>query len=215
MLNKRIALTIALALGVLASACGGPTQEQVSTADGSAFAARVEPVPAPAPATGTVGDITDPAPLTSTVRDVGDAFTELPKELTALEGIDLQKVWHRGCLLWSYTRSRDHAAINDPVMSFLGSTNDPSIYDNATIDTRDNDEGIELVRTACRLDDPNDGWVTLSAGLGLDDAEFTRLVRASCASWQPARSERDGFHEFTLEVIGVSDPTDLIDQLCT
>lgn len=210
MVNKRIALAIALTVGLLASGCGGPAPEQLSTAD---VPASPRAALTPAPVTATVSDVPDP--LTSTVRDVGDAFTELPKELTALEGVDLDKVWRRGCMLWSFTRSRDHAAINDPVASFLTSADDRSIYDNATIDINDEEEGFELVRTACRFEDPNDGWVTLSTGLGLDDAEFTRLVRASCASWDPERSERDGFHMFTLEVLGVSDPTDLIDQLCT
>lgn len=155
-------------------------------------------------------------PLTRTVEDLDDRIRRLPPEIADLQGIDLVSVLSRGCLAWSFTPFRDHGAINDAVYSFLVSADDPSMFNGAVFE--DPDVLDEAITDACEYrDDPVLAWAVLSNRLGVTAQEFSILVDAACENYarsQPYKSPQAGFDAFVLQVVGVGDLNDLIDQLC-
>jgi len=175
-----------------------------------------QPTATPRPVTSTVTDTDTDDLATSAVTDVGDAATELPIELVALDNIDLDAVFRRGCLAWDFANPRDHSAINDPIANFLDSGRgelDGDVFDLKRIQQAED----RLTKDACRAETALEGWISLSQSLGLTNAEFSDLVDASCMNYsrsQSFRNERAGQHRFILQVVGVDDLTDLIDQIC-
>lgn len=113
---------------------------------------------------------------------------------------------------------RDHSAINDPVSDFLTSANNGRRLNRDIFDVRRTEQAEnQIVKDACRAETALEGWISLSQSLELMNPEFSALVEASCGNYrenEPYRGERAGRHEFILQVVGLGDVTDLIDDIC-
>lgn len=189
----------------------------------------------PAARSETVADVDDV--LTPTISDVADATATpvpipsdmlalpsrpLPPQLAVLDDVDVEAVLRRGYLMWSFETSRDHGAINDAVYSFLTSA-DTYGAGGSRVFTPDRIERFlfDGVRAACAADDVEHAWGIAAGVLDMSDAEFSVLVDASCQSYRLSESQPPRFQpqnktwdEFVLDVLGVGDLTDLIDDIC-
>lgn len=221
-MKLRMALACLAACLVLGG-CGGSGTSAVTTSDSGAPARS----PTSSPATESETDVADPiaeaSPLTITALGLEDLPPrQLPEELRALDGIDLDAVWKRGCLMWSFTEQRDHGAINDAVNSFLWAGQFDATGTAPTF-TRSQLARFQEVGVpgACAAGNIEQAWGIIAGVLDLTDAEFTALVRSACASYAFSEGQPEEFKPrektwdvYILAALGVDDLTDVIEQVC-